>query len=277
MPFSNPSALLGLLGIIPLAIIYLIRPRPKEIRFSSTQFLREGEAKRTAVLSRLISDPLFWVQLLAICFLTLGAAGPYTSEQGQASSHLAVVLDGSASMQASFKESLNLIDPYLDRYERISIILAKNRPEIILSAGSPAEARSSLRQLKPAAVSADLSSAMTQASGLLGSTGGDILVASDFISWMGDDPDVTRKLLGADDRVGIVFADSYRGRDNLALTEGWNVPGTGYVNHTALIHNYGPARDRYPSPSLAPVALPTRQPQFPRTATTTYPSTPTQE
>ena len=42
--------------------------------------------------------------------------------------------------------------------------------------------------------------------------------------------------------MGIVFADSYQGGNNLALTEGWNVPGTGYVNHTALIHNYGPTR-----------------------------------
>ncbi len=242
MPLSNPTALLGLLGIIPLVIIYLIRPRPKEIRFSSTQFLREGEAKRTAVLSRLISDPLFWVQLLAICSLSLAAAGPFTSEQGPASSHLAVVLDGSASMQASISSAQNIIHSYLDRYEKISIILAKNVPVTVLTEGSPAEARDALLQLEPAAVSADLSSSLTQADVLLGSTGGDILLVSDFVSWTGDDPDITRNLIQAGGRVGIVFADSYQGGDNLALTEGWNVPGTGYVNHTALIHNYGPAR-----------------------------------
>ena len=242
MPFSNPLALLGLLGIIPLVIIYLIRPRPKEIRFSSTQFLREGEAKRTAVLSRLISDPLFWVQLLVLCSLTAAAAGPYTSVEGPASSHLVVVLDGSASMQASFSTALKLIDPYLDRYQKISIILAENVPVTVLSGGSSAEARDALRQLQPKAVSTDLSSAMTQGSGLLGSVGGDILVASDFISWIGDDPDVTRKVLVADGRVGIVFADSYQGGGNLALVDGWDVQGPGYVNHTALIHNYGQAR-----------------------------------
>ncbi|MCK9566884.1 MAG: BatA and WFA domain-containing protein, partial [Methanothrix sp.] len=208
MPFSNPIALLGLLGIIPLVIIYLIRPQPKEIRFSSIQFLREGEAKRTAVLSRLISDPLFWVQLLAICSLSLAAAGPYTNEQGLASSHLVVVLDGSASMQASFSPAQNIIRSYLDRYERISIILAKNVPQTVLTEGSPAEARNQLPRLVPAAVSADLSSALTQAATLLGSTGGDILLVSDFISWTGDDPDVTRNLIEAGGRVGIVFADS---------------------------------------------------------------------
>ncbi len=242
MPFSNPLALLGLLSIIPLIIIYLIRPRPKEIPFSSTQFLREGEAKRTAVLSRLISDPLFWVQLLALCSLSLAAAGPYTIQEGPASSHLVVVLDGSASMQASFSQALDLIDTRLNSYQKISIVLAENVPLTQLTGGSSTEARDVLRQLQPKAISADLSSAMTQGSSLLGSEGGDILVASDFISWTGDDPDITRKLLQADGRVAVVFADSYQGGDNLGLVEGWNVPGPGYVNHTALVHNYGPAR-----------------------------------
>ena len=242
MPFSNPLALLGLLSIIPLIIIYLIRPRPKEIRFSSTQFLREGEAKRTAVLSRLIFDPLFWVQLLALCSLSVAAAGPYTIGEGPASSNLVVVLDDSASMQASFSQALKLITPYLDSYQKISIVLAENVPITLLTGGSSAEARDLLRQLQPKAVSSDLSSAMTIGSGLLGSEGGNVLVVSDFISWTGDNPDVTRKILQADGRVSIVFADSYQGGDNQALVEGWDVPGPGYVNHTALVHNFGPAR-----------------------------------
>lgn len=242
MPFSNPLALLGLLSIVPLIIIYLIRPRPKEIRFSSTQFLREGEAKRTAVLSRLIFDPLFWVQLLALCSLSIAAAGPYTIGEGPAASHLVVVLDDSASMQASFSQALKLIAPYLDSYQKISIILAENAPVTLLSGGSSAEANDMLRQLQPKAVSTDLSSAMTLGSSGLGSEGGNILVVSDFISWTGDNPDVTRKLLQADGRVSVVFADSYQGGDNQALVEGWEVPGSGYVNHTALVHNYGSAK-----------------------------------
>jgi hypothetical protein len=234
-------ALLGLLSIIPLIIIYLIRPRPKEIRFSATQFLREGEVERSAVLSRLINDPLFWVQLLVLLSLSVAAAGPFITETGLASSHLVVVLDGSASMQASSR-ALPLIDPYLDKYQRISIVLAGAMPLTALSEGSPSEARAALQRQLPKAVSADLSSAMTLAGSLLAGEGGHMLVVSDFISWMGDDPDATRKILQADGRVSIVFADSYQGGDNLALVEAWDVPGPGYVNHTALVHNYGLAR-----------------------------------
>ena len=234
-------ALLGLLSIIPLIIIYLIRPRPKEIRFSATQFLREGEVERSAVLSRLINDPLFWVQLLVLLSLSVAAAGPFTTETGMASSHLVVVLDGSASMQASSR-ALPLIDPYLDKYQKISIVLAGAMPLTVLSEGSPSEARDALQRQLPKAVSADLSSAMTLAGSLLADEGGHMLVVSDFISWTGDDPDATRKILQADGRVSIVFADSYQGGDNLALVEAWDVPGPGYVNHTALVHNYGRAR-----------------------------------
>jgi hypothetical protein len=198
MPFSNPLALLGLLSIIPLIIVYLIRPRPKEISFSSTLFLREGEAQRSAVLSRLISDPLFWVQLLVLCSLSIAAAGPYTTELGLSGSHLVVVLDGSASMQSSFAAAKGLIEPYLGNYERISIILAENTPVIVLQEGSAAEARDALDRLAPKAVTADLSGSMVQAANLLGAAGGDILVVSDFISWVGDSPEDTRKLLQAD-------------------------------------------------------------------------------
>ena len=242
MPFSNPLALLGLLSIIPLIIVYLIRPRPKEISFSSTLFLREGEAQRSAVLSRLISDPLFWVQLLVLCSLSVAAAGPYTTELGLSGSHLVVVLDGSASMQSSFAAAKGLIEPYLDNYERISIILAENTPVIVLQEGSGAEARDALDRLAPKAVTADLSGSMVQAANLLGQAGGDILVVSDFISWVGDSPEDTRKMLQADGKASIVFADSYQGGDNAALVGGWDIPGAGYVNHTALVHNFGGAR-----------------------------------
>ena len=102
MPFSNPLALLGLLSIIPLIVIYLIRPKPREILFSSTIFLTEEKAERSAVLSRLITDPFFWIQLLVLCSLSIAAAGPYTTEVGTPTSHLVLVVDLSASMESNF-------------------------------------------------------------------------------------------------------------------------------------------------------------------------------
>src|SRR5512136_2105166 len=155
MPFGNPLALLGLLSIIPLIVIYLIRPKPREVLFSSTIFLTEEKAERSAVLSRLITDPLFWMQLLVLCSLSIAAAGPYVTEIGIPTSHLVVVVDLSASMESNFADSIRLADTYLDDYQRISIVSAENIPMVDLSAGSSAEARDALAKLSPRAVSAD--------------------------------------------------------------------------------------------------------------------------
>jgi hypothetical protein len=182
------------------------------------------------------------VQLLVLCSLSVAAAGPYTTETGMASSNLVVVMDESASMQACLPKALELAQSHLDEFERISIVLASSTPQITLEGGSPAEARDALAGIAPKAVSADISSSMIQASNLLASDGGSILVVSDFISWIGDDPEATRKILQADGKVSIVFSDSYQGGDNVALVEAWDVSGTGYVNHTSQIHNYGPER-----------------------------------
>jgi hypothetical protein len=135
-----------------------------------------------------------------------------------------------------------MIEPYLPGYERVSLVLAGIIPQTSLLEGSPNEARDALRLFQPKAVSSDLSGGMTLAAGLLTAEGGHMLVVSDFNSWTGDDPRATRKILEADGRLSIVFADARRAGENVALTEAWDVLGPGYVNHTALIHNYGPAR-----------------------------------
>jgi Aerotolerance regulator N-terminal len=242
MPLQNPLALLGLISIIPLIIVYLIQPRPREVLFSSILFLREGEAERSAVLSRLIKDPLFWVQLLVLISLSLAAAGPFTTTIGAVESHLVIILDVSASMEASFDQAMALVSPYTDKYDRISIVLADSIPISALQSGSSSEAGDILAKIYPRAVSADISSAMILGNNLLGSEGGDMLVVSDFISWTGDDPQTTRKLLEGNGKVNIVFASSNRDGDNLAVIGGWNVLELGGVNHTALIRNYGPTK-----------------------------------
>jgi hypothetical protein len=242
MPFRNPLALLGLLSIVPLIIIYLIRPRPKEVLFSSLMFLKEGEAERSAVLSRLIKDPMFWVQLLVLTTLSLAATGPYTTSMGAVGSHLVIVLDVSASMEASFEQALRSVDSYLDKYDRISIILASSIPISVLQSNSIDETQDVIAKIFPRAISADISSAMILANNILGPEGGDMLVVSDFISWTGDDPLTTRNHLEENGRTNIVFANTNKGGDNVAIVGGWNIFGFKGVNHTALIHNFGPER-----------------------------------
>ena len=238
MPFRNPVALLGLLSIVPLIVLYLIRPKPRDLPFSSTKFIAEGEAKRSAVLSRLFTDPLFWMQLMVLSLLASAAAGPYTVATGSPGSHLVVVFDQSASMEASFKNAVELAELHFSDFDRISIVLAESVPVVALKEGSDGEARELLREISPRAITADISSAMIMAASMIGAEGGGILVVSDFLSWSGDDPEVTRKLIESDG-VEVVFADSGTGGDNVAIVGGWIMESTSNPNYSCLIHNYG--------------------------------------
>ncbi len=241
MPFSSPLALLGLLSAIPLIILYMIRPKPKDLPFPSTAFIREGEAKPTASLNRLITDPLFWVQLLVIIFLVLAAAGPYTEARGTQGEHLVVVIDLSASMEASYSDAKEIFLRYASGEERVSIVLAESIPIVSLREGNGEQARTTIESLSPRAVSADLSAGMMMAKSLLGAEGGQILVISDFISWTGDDPEVTRRLIESEG-TGVVFVDSGGGGDNAGIVGGWIIDSGGVLNYSCLIRNYGRTR-----------------------------------
>ncbi|MGC9514288.1 DUF7408 domain-containing protein [Methanocrinis sp.] len=241
MPFSTPLALLGLLSAIPLILLYMIRPRPKDLLFPSTAFVREGEAKPTAALNRLITDPLFWIQLLVIVFLVLAAAGPFTEARGTQGEHLVVVVDLSASMEASFEEAEEIVLRYASGQDRTSMVIAENIPIVALREGNGEQVRTTIDSLSPRAVSADLSAGMMMAKSLLGAEGGSILVVSDFVSWTGDDPQVTRRLIEGEG-TGVVFVDSGGEGENLGIVGGWIVDSGAALNYTCLIRNYGPER-----------------------------------
>jgi len=241
MPFSFPLALLGLLSAIPLIILYMIRPKPKDQPFPSTAFIKVGDAKPTASLNRLINDPLFWIQLLVIVLLVLAAAGPFTVARGTQEGHLVVVIDLSASMEASFDEAKEIFLQYTAGQDRISIVLAETIPIVALREGNSQQARSTLESLYPRAVSTDLSAAMMMAKSLLGADGGSILVISDFLSWTGDDPQVTRGLI-VSEGTDVVFVDSGGEGENVGIIGGWIVSYGEVLNYTCLVRNYGGTR-----------------------------------
>ena len=241
MPFTNSLALLGLLSIVPLIILYMIRPKPRDLPFSSTAFIVEEEAKPTASINRLVTDRLFWIQLLVIALLAISAAGPFVVAKGTQSDHLVIVMDLSASMEASFGDARSTASQYVSGYDRISIILAENVPIVALREGNRPQAEGVLASIQPRAVSADLSAGMNMAKGLMGAEGGKILVISDFISWSGDNPEVTRNLI-EDGDVEIAFVDTGGSGENVGIVNGWIVESSGSFNYSCLIRNFGRTR-----------------------------------
>jgi len=99
MEFLNPAALYGLLALPLLLIPYLIRRKTRRVPFSSLLLLNEASAQlRTRPWGHLRLPLLFFLQLLLLALLVFALAEPVFTTLP---SHVAIVLDNSASMQAT--------------------------------------------------------------------------------------------------------------------------------------------------------------------------------
>lgn len=200
---SNPLALLGLLTLVPLIILYLIKPKPEEAEIPSLIFIRRTIEKesRYNFLRRFIRDPLLLIQALVLSFLTFAMVNPYyVSSVEVESENIALVIDASASMQAvdvspsRFEKAVEIASASIGNNDRVSIILAESLPLVALEHGKGSEAKALLKSLKPRATETNLGEAILLARELLKSKNNTrILVASDF-SFSSTDYEVARKV-----------------------------------------------------------------------------------
>lgn len=228
---AHPIALLGYALILPLLLLYLLKPKPKTILFPSTMFIRfiEKNKRFASFLQRFIHDPLLLLQLLVVCLAVTAAAGPYymaTAEVNEEES-VVMVLDASASMQAedanpsrfqaAVAKASELIAG-LNKKDDVSVILAENIPAAIASGGTPEAALSVLPELRAADTSTNVGDAMMLGKDMLsGSTRKKVLyVISDFAGGAGMDPLMARKIaMAAGIRVELLRVGS--GGDNLGI------------------------------------------------------------
>lgn len=241
MPFQTPLALAALLSVIPLIIIYMLRPKPAVLSIPSLMFVLKLERERKKVyasLTKIVRDPLFLIQLLMLILLSIGAAGYYyTSNEPLSGEHTVIVLDTSASMQVEsrFGEAVGIADGYVSK--KNSIILASNTPLLALEGGSASAAGEIFKKVKPGAGTADLSAAITTGMRLLSNGGGRIIVISDFTNWDGDDP-VASKNLAESYGIGVNFVKVGKPADNVGIINGWIEAGAGEYGYTGVVKNY---------------------------------------
>ncbi|MDD4331968.1 MAG: VWA domain-containing protein [Methanosarcinaceae archaeon] len=244
MPFETPLALLGLLSVIPLILLYLLRPKPLVFSIPSLMFvskLEQEKKKLFTALTRLIKDPLFLVQLLILILLSIAAAGYfYTTEEPLSGEHIVLVLDSSASMQTEgrFKTAVDIAEDYVSK--KNSIILASNVPLLALEADGASAAKNVLKELEAGAGVADLSAAISSGMRLLSREGGRIIVLSDFTNWKGDDP-VASKKLAESYGIKLNFVKVGKPTDNVGIINGWIEASEGTYSYTCVVKNY---RDR---------------------------------
>jgi hypothetical protein len=233
LEFATPMALWGLLLALPIIILYLLRPKPKHIRFPSVMFIINAEkAKRLrSFFKKIVRDPLLLLQILLIALMVCGVAGPYFFflEEENLKETAVVVMDSSASMQA------NDVSP--DRFGRaravardiigrmndesiVSIVLAENSPIIL---GSNLKKESSLSILPSTFVSdspSNIGDAVLFAKEMFSGedTNKKIYVLSDYAHPAGSDLRLVQKI-ASQSNVSVSFVRVNGDGKNVALVD----------------------------------------------------------
>jgi hypothetical protein len=185
--FTYPLAFLGLLAIPWLVIIYWLRNRFRRYPVSSLMLWLDPRVPREGGLKiqRLQTPLLFFLEVLAVLFLTMAASDPKV-QTSFGTRPLIVVLDDSYSMQAGAAQSprmrgLKAVEEELRSHTHYSIrfLLAGERPqalgEVVHSVG---EALEQLKNWSCRAPSACLEETLSLASEL-GGERGQLLVVTD--------------------------------------------------------------------------------------------------
>ncbi len=195
---------LGALGfLIPLIIIYLIRPNPIVMEIPSLMFLMKytGRTKLSSFLKQFIRDWLFVIQLLIFLLLIFSLTKPFmTYEYDISAQNTVIVLDASASMQAKegsytrFEEAISKAKSVLGA--KNTVILAKEIPAIGIKDASANDVIKYLHTIKPTDSLSRIGDSIILAGEALKDEGR-VFVISDFINTGGQDPNTAKSVLEA--------------------------------------------------------------------------------
>jgi hypothetical protein len=206
---ANPTALAAAALIVPIILLYLLKPKPKLVMFPSTMFIRfmEKNKRFSSFLQRFIHDPLLLMQVLIIVLLAVAIANPFyhTKQEVREEEAIVMVVDASASMQASdaapsrFQAAIDKarsLTSNFNKDDEVSVILAENIPAVVSSRQTPEAAAVTLGNLKAADTPSNIGDAMMLAKDMLVSSDRKrvIYVLSDFAGSGGLDPQLARKV-----------------------------------------------------------------------------------
>ena len=170
------ALLLGFLAV-PIVLLYMLRLRREEMLVSSTllwqKLLRDREAN--APWQKLRRNLLLFLQLLVLAMLVLALARPFLPVPSVASGSVIVLLDGSASMQATdmetdrFSAARQEVGQWINDLganDQMTLILAGPQPAVLAAAtNDKIQLREALASTAPAPAEADWNAAITLATG----------------------------------------------------------------------------------------------------------------
>src|SRR3989344_1196334 len=198
---GNIAGLWALLALVPLLILYLIRPRPTTMSIPSLMFFIQSSGSRrlTSFLKQITRDWLFLIQLLLLSSIALTFSQPYSTYQYDiTSSNTVIVLDVSASSQSidggrmRFSNEITQAKRLLGSTN--TVILAKDVPYIALQDATADEAASFLGSLEPKDTISKIGDAMILAGETLKDKGA-VIVISDLVNTGGQIPEIAKAVL----------------------------------------------------------------------------------
>ncbi len=161
MDVLNPLAFWFALLAIPIVLLYLLRLQRREQLVSSTLLWRRAVLDReaNALWQRLRRNLLLLLQLATLAFLVFALARPYINAPGAASRRVVVLLDASASMQATdvrpsrfevARAQVSTLIEALGAEDQMTLIAVDEAPRALSALTSDkARLRDALRALRP--------------------------------------------------------------------------------------------------------------------------------
>jgi hypothetical protein len=186
--FLSPLGVVGLLGAVPLFVLYLLEPDPQKVALPTARFLFEdrSEDRRTPALERLERSAVLAIQLLAVLALVLALASPYVAVSAEESvTETVVVVDASASMatvvasggETRFDRAVAAAGGVTT--DRTTVVVAGARTRVPIRRGSTTAAERALSALTVSDAPGDLTDAVESATALAGEDAR-VVVLSDF-------------------------------------------------------------------------------------------------
>ncbi len=176
MSFLTPLALIGGLLAIPIILLYMLRLRRREVTISSTflwqQILQDREANTP--WQRLRRNLLLFLQLIILALLVIALARPFVIVPAVSTGQIAVLLDASASMNATDvndgtrfdeakRQALSIVDT-MNPGDTMTVIRAAGSPEVLVSyTDDRSQLRDAINAAQPSDASADWNAALTLA------------------------------------------------------------------------------------------------------------------
>ncbi|KKG10700.1 hypothetical protein EO92_02675 [Methanosarcina sp. 2.H.A.1B.4] len=241
MDFEFSQGLAALAGIIPLIIVYLLKPRPKNVILPSLMFVRRIsqnvlDSRRT--ISKKITDPLFFIQLLALILLSTAIAGPLLEEVKTDSEKVVLIIDSSASMNAPDRADGARAIAIDSLGEENTIITAESIPVVLAKALDADDAKGVIDSLEMRNTPGDIPKAILTIINEKENENGKIVVISDFENWAGRAPETYIRIANTRN-MELEFRQVGNKTANYAIVDGYlKDRNDGTYEYTCTVKNF---------------------------------------